>query len=265
MQNKNNMYSKSVKQWNPFAGCQHDCIYCRPSFQKQLKRQGKEKCINCYNFNPHIHSDRLNNSLPTTTYGQFIFTCSSGDIAYCPTDFLEKIVLRIKKEPQKNFLIQSKNPQTFNRIEFPNNAILGTTLETNKDDLYESISQAPKPSKRYQDFLEVKHTVKMVTIEPIIEFDEEVMIAWIQAINPCMVWVGYDSRKNHLPEPPLEKVKSLYWQLGRRGFTVVLKTIRNAWWEELNPSVPLNTTCDQINAASAGRQPSVTENMGYSI
>jgi hypothetical protein len=46
-----------------------------------------------------------------------------------------------------------------------------------------------------------------------------------------MVWLGYDSGKNKLPEPKLEKVRSLHWELAKRGFVVVLKTIRKAWCE----------------------------------
>ena len=71
----------------------------------------------------------------------------------------------------------------------------------------------------------------MVTIEPVMDFDLNVMIDWVESINPCMVWLGYDSGKNKLPEPELEKVKSLHWQLSKKGFVVVLKTIRKAWCE----------------------------------
>jgi len=163
---------------------------------------------------------------------QFIFTCSSGDIAFCSTDYLQQITNRIRSQKDMTFLIQSKNPRTFNREAFPDNVILGVTLETNRDDMYEGISKAPKPSQRYHDFLQVKHPLKMITIEPVIDFDLDVMISWLQNINPCMIWLGYDSRKNHLPEPALEKTKSLYWELGTRGFTVVLKKIRPAWWEK---------------------------------
>jgi len=255
MKNKNNMYSKSVKQWNPFAGCRHDCKYCQSSFQAQLKRRRKD-CEKCYHFVPHAHSERLNRSLPKTRFGQFIFTCSSGDISFCDDSYLKKIVAKIIHEPRKTFLIQSKNPQTFNRVSFPDNVILGITLETNRDDLCEGISKAPKSSQRYRDFLGVQHPVKMVTIEPVIEFDEEVMIAWIQALDPCMVWLGYDSRKNHLPEPPLGKVRSLHWELGKRGFTVVLKTIRRAWWEESNPSDRPQIICGRIAIANGKLLPS---------
>jgi hypothetical protein len=235
MEKKNNMYKLSVKQWNPFVGCEHDCIYCKSSFQRQLKRwaKGQGDCPKCANFEPHYrHSPRLEQKLPKTKYMQFIFTCSSGDIAFCSTEYLEKIIARIQCEPDKTFLIQSKDPCTFNRVIFPKNVILGTTLETNKDELCEGISKAPKPSQRYKDFAKVNHPLKMVTIEPVIDFDLNTMIDWIENINPCMVWLGYDSGKNKLPEPELEKVKSLHWQLAKKGFVVILKTIRKAWHEK---------------------------------
>jgi hypothetical protein len=170
----------------------------------------------------------MEQKLPKTKYMQFIFACSSGDIAFCSTEYLERIITRIRSEPDKTFLIQSKDPCTFNRVTFPRNVILGTTVETNRDELAEAISKAPKPTQRYKDFLDVRHDLKMVTIEPVMDFDMDVMAYWIENINPCMVWLGYDSGKNHLPEPKLEKVKTLHWELATRGFTVILKTIREA-------------------------------------
>ena len=226
------MYELSVRQWNPFAGCEHDCVYCRSSFQRQLKRWARKNCPGCYEFTPHTHPERLNQKLPKTKHMQFIFTCSSGDIAFCPTEYLKEIIARIQSEPDKTFLIQSKDSQTFNRVIFPKNVILGTTLETNRDELCEGISKAPKPSQRYKDFLKVNHPLKMVTIEPMMDFDLDVMIDWVENINPCMVWLGYDSGKNKLPEPELEKVKSLHWRLAKKGFVVILKTIRKAWHEQ---------------------------------
>ena len=220
------MYEFSVKQWNPFSGCEHECKYCVSSFQRQLKRWAKKNCQGCYKFEPHEHPERLSQSLPTTNYMQYIFTCSNGDIAFCETDYLKKIIKRIKKEPNKTFLIQSKDPKTFKRVAFPRNVILGTTIESNKDDLVEAVSKAPKPSERYNDFLEVNHPTKMITIEPVIDFDLDIMISWVIEIKPCMVWLGYDSKKNNLVEPELEKVLQLYWELGKRDFLVKLKTVR---------------------------------------
>lgn len=234
MKKNKNMYQFSVKQWNPFVGCKHDCRYCGSSFKAQQKRWGKGNCPQCYKFEPHFHENRLQDSLPYTGFNQFIFTCSSGDIAFCNTNDLKKIIARIENEPDKTFLIQSKNPKTFNRVIFPKNVILGTTIETTNDVLYGQTAKAPKPSQRFRDFLTVDHPTKMVTIEPVIDFDMETMVQWISKINPCMVWLGYDSKRNNLPEPELAKVRDLHWQLSCRGYVVMLKTVREARKESKN-------------------------------
>ncbi|MCE9612938.1 MAG: phage Gp37/Gp68 family protein [Lentisphaerae bacterium] len=220
-----NMYRRSVKQWNPFVGCRFDCSYCKTSFQAQAKRQ-KHNCIRCYNYEPHEHPSRLGASLPRTEAGEFIFTISSGDVAFCPTAFLKRILERITSEPSKTFLLQSKNPKTFGRAAIPSNVILGTTLETNRDALAQAIGKAPAPSKRFHDFMAISHPTKMVTCEPIMDFDLDVLGGWILQLKPVMVWVGYDSRKNGLVEPPLKKVRALEAMLRDAGIEVIEKKIR---------------------------------------
>ncbi|MCJ7828765.1 MAG: hypothetical protein MUP81_03370 [Dehalococcoidia bacterium] len=219
-----NMYSRSVCQWNPFVGCKFDCIYCRKSFQSQMKRQ-KHRCQKCYDFEPHEHPERLDQYLPKTDYGQFIFACANGDISFCSTPYLMRIVHTIEKWPDRTFLIQSKNPKTFERVAWPDNVILGTTIETDDDGVVAKFSQAPLPATRCADFLKITHPLKMLTFEPIMDFSPYLMIEIVKEIQPCMVWLGYDTKKTGLPEPPLEKVKELYWELGRLGFTVILKKV----------------------------------------
>jgi hypothetical protein len=68
----------------------------------------------------------------------------------------------------------------------------------------------------------------MVTVEPVFEFDMNIMLEWMKKINPCMIWLGYDSKVNNLPEPELRKVKEFHWELSKEGFVVMLKTIREA-------------------------------------
>ena len=231
-----NMYSHSVCQWNPFVGCNFNCVYCKNSFQAQLKRWAKKNCQKCYNFKPHEHPERLEQPLPGTGYMQFIFTCSMGDISFCSTEYLEKIVDRIRREKDKTFLVQSKNPRTFGRVSWPNNVILGTTIETNIEGCptvwperpakkYILISEAPMRCIRWANFMQIKHPLKMVTVEPVLNFGDN-LLEWIKDLNPCMVWLGYDSKNNNLPEPPIEKVKELHWQLSKMGIVVMLKKIR---------------------------------------
>ena len=218
------MYQLSVAQWNPWVGCEYDCLYCRKSFQAQLKRR-KHQCQDCYDYTPHGHPERLAARLPRTGYGQFIFTCASGDITTCPDNFLHMIVNRIKAEPDKTFLIQSKNPETFNRIRWPKNVLLGTTIETNYST--HEVSNAPSPGKRARDFELVDHPFKMVTIEPVMEFDFGTMVHFlVERIRPCLVWIGYDTKGCDLPEPDGATVRKLAATLQEFHIPVLLKAMR---------------------------------------
>ncbi len=207
-------------------GCKFDCRYCRPSFQAKSKRQ-KHRFEKCYSFVPHEHPERLTASLPRTNEGEFIAVCLSGDISFCTKDYLKQIVARIKEYPGRTFLVQSKNPATFARIPaWPSNVMLGITLETDRDDGYGQISKAPVPSQRFKDFLGIKDARKTVTIEPVMEFDLDRLFGWIQELKPEVVWIGYDSKRSSLSEPPLEKVQAMISRLERTGIEVRLKTIR---------------------------------------
>jgi len=154
----------------------------------------------------------------------------------------------VKENKDRTFLLQSKNPAVFKTWEkkLPDNLIIGTTIETNKTNFegypyslgsimsYDQISKAPHPYNRIFDFSKIKHPLKMLTYEPILNFDVDVMVEWAELIKPCMIWLGYDSKpkQNKLPEPPLKRVRELHWELSKRGFVVILKTIRPAWWEQ---------------------------------
>lgn len=228
------MYPLSVKQLNFWVGCDFGCGYCESSFQGQLKRWGKKHCSLCYQYKPHAHFERMKQNLPKTRYMQFIFLDASGDIASCPDHLLQEQVEFVKEHPDRTFLTQSKNPITFNRVKWPDNVILGTTIETHNAFLTRELSRAPDPIQRYVALKNIEHPLKMVVIEPILRFNPHTMIRWIEEINPCMIWLGYDSKpkQNKLKEPPLEQVKELHWELAQRGFVVILKTIRKAWWEK---------------------------------
>lgn len=229
--NGSNMYELSVQQWNPFKGCDFGCVYCREESFQPAEARNLHGCDECRDYIPHRHSERLveDYTLKSTPYMMFIFTCSSGDINFCPTDYLELIIDRIKKNPDKNFLIQSKNPATFNRVEFPINVVLGTTIETNRDEFYRenNISRAPAPSRRYEDFKNVNHKLKMLTLEPIMDFDLDEMLEWIDGINPVFIWLGTVSEASVLHinnlEPPFEKIMELYTRLGTKGYVVMFK------------------------------------------
>ena len=95
------MYEKT-KTWNPFKGCRFDCKYCKPSFQNQAKRQ-KHNCIKCYNYEPHMHDERLN-KIPKA---DLVFACGNGDIAFA-SDEEKKVILSVmEKHPKQTFRLGS--------------------------------------------------------------------------------------------------------------------------------------------------------------
>ena len=195
-----------------------------------MKRR-KKHCSDCYSFNPHFHAERLDNSLPRTNGNGFIFCCDMGDVAFCKPKWMQQILARIKQLPDRTFLIQSKNPSVFKNYHFPENVLLGTTIETDRDKLYYGISSAPLPSQRYKAMMKLEHPRKIVTIEPILDFDVKILEEWISNIGPETCYVGYDSKKNFLPEPELSKARALMKRL-KETTNVRAKTIRRAWWED---------------------------------
>ncbi len=196
-----NMYPWVTHTWNPLAGkCQHDCSYCymKRSFLGQLKKyQGKVFLV----------ESELETDLGK---GNIIFVGSATDIfgEWVPDLIIEKI-LNHCNEFENIYLFQSKNPVRFNSFLdlIPDNSILGTTLETNRD--YNNISKAPLTSLRYTDFLKINYPRKMISIEPILDFDLDEFFSWIKTINPEFVSIGADSKYNNLPEPNPQKIEML--------------------------------------------------------
>ncbi len=223
-----NMYANG-RTWNPFKGCGFDCTYCGPSFKAQSKRQ-KHLCDKCYRYTPHCHEDRLR-KIPGA---EIVFVCGNADISFCPPAFTRRIIEAIKMHlPQcrsdKTFYFQSKKPAYFQQFldEFPPEVILLTTLETNRDVGYKAISKAPPPSERYRQFKALTYPRKVVTIEPILDFDPGTFFKWIVDLHPEYVWLGFNSKpKLALPDPSPDKVRTFMERLSRAGIEVRGKTLR---------------------------------------
>lgn len=197
---KGNMYGWVDYTWNVIKGrCPHDCIYCymKRFPQKPLRFDEKE----------------LRTNLGS---GNTIFVGSSCDMwaEEIPNDWILKVLQHCLKYPDNTYLFQSKNPHRFAIYldDLPQNTILGTTIETNKEDIIKKVSKAPSPVNRYMHMLN-DFPRKMVSIEPIMNFDLDIMIRWIEDIEPEFVSIGADSKGHNLPEPPAWKVKALIEEL----------------------------------------------------
>ena len=225
-----------TKTWNPGVGCRYDCVYCEPSFQRQLKRvAGTINCPDCYSYKPHYHPERLKKKIPSSP---IVFVCGMGDISFYEPCFVWNIFMAIeahRSRMSKTYYFQSKNPECFEMYldwfnEHKELVILLTTIETNRDEGYEKISKAPKPTKRIWDFYDLDYPRKVVTIEPMMDMDPEILATWMNLLKKQgsleYVWLGYDSKGCGLPEPSTKKAQKLVKLLQKNGIEVRGKSLR---------------------------------------
>ena len=230
-----NMYPETATH-NDFVGCKFDCVYCEKSFKRLLRRAGRNiGCQDCYNYTPHTHPERLG-KIPSAPN---IFMMGTGDIAFCEPEYVYRIFESIeqhKPRSRKTYLFQSKDPSTFKQYlpwfkEHVDIVQLLTTLETNRDKGYELISKAPPPSQRFIDFYNLDYPRKVVTIEPVLDFDYDKFLSMILDLHVQggleYVWFGYDSKGCGLPEPSTLKAQRFVDALKMYGVEVRGKTLRD--------------------------------------
>jgi hypothetical protein len=217
-------YYRNTVSWSPFQGCNFECKYCEQSFQRQAKRKLHD-CLECYCYEPHYHPERLK-KVPNAGV---VAVCGNSDVAFCNPDFMHKIVDVMQQDEKKGriWFVQSKKPSCLEPYlnDFPRNTVLLTTLETNRDEGYAKVSKAPPPSVRYEMFSNLRYPRKVVTIEPIMEFDFEIFLNWIVNIQPEAVYIGFESSRYEMPftEPHMEKVLNFIAALRTRRIRVLTK------------------------------------------
>ena len=229
---ESNMYPET-KTWNPFVGCRFDCLYCEKSFKRQLKRVSRNiGCPLCYTYTPHYHEHRLR-KIPSAPN---VFVVGTGDISFCDPDFVIRIFEAIEKHKpriEKTYFFQTKNPVWFNKYlrwlkDNQDKVILITTLETNI--INREISKAPTVIKRFQAFCELDYPRKVVTIEPVLEFDINEFSYWMSLLqdqgNLEYVWFGFDSKNCGLNEPSERKAQAFVDGLKALGIRVRGKSVR---------------------------------------
>lgn len=196
-----NMYPFVTHTWNPIRGkCPHGCVYCYMKVFPQQALRLDEKSL----------KDDLGS-------GNYIFVGSSTDM-WCedvPERWIIAVLNTSRNFPDNTYLFQSKNPKRFyNRHgTYPITYLIATTIETNRT--YPAVMKnAPTPMIRKTAMVNLIAR-KTVTIEPIMDFDLPVMIEWITEISPEFVSIGADSQRNHLPEPPPDKIRALIEELGK--------------------------------------------------
>jgi hypothetical protein len=151
-----------------------------------------------------------------------VFVGSSTDMWAddVPDDWIMEVLAKCRESNSNTYLFQSKNPKRFLafRDVFPSNVLLGTTIETNRENDFTG-GQLIRDRAKSMSMLEGFRT--FVTIEPIMDFDLDELLFLLKGIQPEFVNIGADSKNHGLSEPSKEKVLELISELNK--FTVVRK------------------------------------------
>lgn len=199
VKSKGNMYP-DLCTWNPIKGiCPHQCSYC---YMRKFWARMKP---------PRLVESELKTDLYKYGKGVTVFVGSGIDMfaVGISCKWIQDVLDYCSNFPENTYLFQSKNPSNFWGFLFPPKRIFGTTIETNR---YYYGGLVPVRAIRVYGLMKLEPQ-RMVSIEPIMDFDLDVMVEWMKEINPLYVSIGADSKGNHLPEPPPEKIRKLIAEL----------------------------------------------------
>jgi len=141
--------------WNPVTGCKHGCTYC---YARDIANRFYPQ-----KFEPTFHPERLSapHNTPIPRSGDIgarsVFVCSMADLfgAWVPQDWIDAVLKAVRNAPRWTFLFLTKNPARIIHIDWPDNAWVGTTVDT----------QA-RVGPAEAAFRDVVASVKFVSIEP---------------------------------------------------------------------------------------------------
>jgi DNA repair photolyase len=100
--------------------------------------------------------------------------------------------------------------------------MIGTTIETNQQDLLNKISKAPPVVARSAAMSKL-HSIgwrTFITIEPIMMFDLDPFAELILQASPDFVNIGADSKQHGLVEPKKTEVDLLIQYLVSKGISI---------------------------------------------
>lgn len=196
--------------WNPVTGCKHNCIYC---YARDIANRFYSQ-----KFEPTLIPERLaipySQKVPSVEGPGYrnVFTCSMADLwgRWVPQEWINAVLRAVTDNPQWNFLMLTKFPGRMAEQDWPANAWVGTSVDTQA-----RVAAAEKA------FSKVKAGVKWLSCEPMLEplkFESLAMFDWVV--------IGGQTRSTQAPEfqPKWEWVEDLLWQARKAGCQVYFKT-----------------------------------------
>jgi len=210
-----NMYPWVSHTHSHLAGeCSHKCKYCYVQVGEKRNKTGryagevrlidKEFDVN-YGTGKTIFIEHMNDLMAKDVADAWVF----------------KIISHTLRYPANIYVFQSKNPARFFDYAdlMPNNSIIGTTIESNR--VYDGLNEAPTPEERMLAMSDTRWKdydfKKFLTIEPVLDFDVDILASWISKISPDFLNLGADSKDNDLIEPTFDKIMALTDKLKEYG------------------------------------------------
>ncbi|HUV80577.1 MAG TPA: DUF5131 family protein [Candidatus Bathyarchaeia archaeon] len=227
--------------WNPIIGCLHECAYCMARDMAERFSLGAS------------YADE-HSKLSNAKSNSVILVCDKSDMFghWSSDDWIISVIEEISEaDPSITFLFLTRNPTRFHTFVdmLPENCLLGATIETNKDEIGEEYSKAPKPSERYLAMKDLSFSRKFIHSEPLFDFDSDVITSWIREIAPEEYVLGRAPRMSDLlnPEKKSKPIGEMYcWNC---------ETTREAERVQIVPEVgdnvpepPLVTCCLECRA-----------------
>jgi len=206
-----NMYPWVTHMHAELGGeCEHKCKYCyveNPRWGRAPRYCGEVRLIEAET------KTKLGS-------GNVIFKEHMNDLfaEHVPDNLIVSVLMHCNQYPTNTYVFQSKNPGRMIKFapRMPRYKIVGTTIETNRH-ISPDISVAPQPIDRVEGIMLFDLTDKFVTIEPVMDFDVDILASWIDKIRPKFLNLGADSKNHNLPEPTVEKIMALVYKLKEYG------------------------------------------------
>jgi len=223
---------KSVDWTGTFAqGCDHDCVYCWTKFMRG---------------GPISHAPKLvqtnEHQIIRGKMGVCFLNSAHDTFAACiPDEWILSMIRWIGHQPDGLiFYLQSQNvwraQQFMPQLDgIQDKVIIGTTIQTDNEEIVKTVSNAPTIYSRYQAMLRfgAQGFRLRLSLEPLFHFNYYHLRDMVLNINPELVEIGIDNYANRhkidIPQPERRAYKYLCRDMTDHGIKVFEKESIKKW------------------------------------